>query len=114
MAALLPRGLVVKTTVTFLALLALAIASFALSYVHTGALFAGANLVVALAIAAAKAVLVIAIFMELWHAKATSVLALGTALAFVSLLVGMTLAEKLTRTPPPLAPASITTHVPAH
>ena len=90
-----------KLVLTFVALLALAATSFALSYAHLGTL----GLVVAMAIAVVKAGLVVAIFMELMHARATSVVAFGTALAFVTLLVGMTIAEKLTRAPPPLAPA---------
>lgn len=68
-------------------------ASFGLSYVSLGA----AAIPVALAIAVVKAVLVVLFFMELVHERASIRLTLVTALALVTILVGLTVADVLTR-----------------
>jgi cytochrome c oxidase subunit IV len=99
--------MIIKLTINFAALIALALLSFLLSFAHFGA----AGLWIALAIALAKAVLVVLVFMEIAHGKATSVLAFLAALSFVALFIGMTVAEKLTRASPPLSPPTSSMHV---
>ena len=91
-----PR-VVVRTGAALFALWAL---SFALSYVHLGA----AALPVAIAIAAVKAALVVAFFMELLHGSLSMKLTLLAAGALLALLIGLMVADIVTREPPPLAP----------
>ncbi len=84
-------------TVAWLALLALAAASFALSSLSLGAAAAP----VALAIAAVKAAVIALVFMELVAARYTHRAVLAVAVGFVALLVGLVLFDVRTRTPPP-------------
>jgi cytochrome c oxidase subunit IV len=88
------------TFLTLLALLGLTAASFAMSYVHLGAL----NIPVALAIAAVKATLVITIFMELAVEKFSVKVSLIMGFVFVALLIGLMVADVVTRAAPPLLP----------
>lgn len=81
------------------ALLVLAAVSFALSYVGLGA----ASLPVALAIAVSKALLVLAVFMELKDEPASAKWAIFTAILLISILVLFAVLDVATRTPPPLA-----------
>ena len=82
------------------ALMALWILSFALSYVHLGA----AALPVAIGIAAVKAALVVAFFMELVHASLSMKLTLLAAAGLLATLIGLLVADIATREPPPLVP----------
>jgi cytochrome c oxidase subunit 4 len=88
------------TLLTFLALLGLTAASYAISYVHLGAL----NVPVALFIAVVKATLVVSIFMELAVEKFTVKLSLVMGFVFVVLLIGLMVADVATRASPPLLP----------
>jgi cytochrome c oxidase subunit 4 len=88
------------TFVTLLALLGLTAASFALSYVHLGAL----NIPVALVIASVKAALVVTIFMELAIEKVSVKLSLVMGFVFVILLIGLMVADVATRASAPLLP----------
>jgi cytochrome c oxidase subunit 4 len=90
------------TWVAGAALIALWAASFALSYVNLGA----AALPVAIAIAAAKALLVFSIFMELVLEPVSVKLALAAALSMIALLVGLMATDVATRPSPPLLPTS--------
>lgn len=85
---------------TWLALLVLAGASFALSYAHLG----GAGVPVALGIAAVKATLVVLVFMELSSEPFTVRITLVAGVLFVLLLLGFTVGDVLTRPSPPLLP----------
>jgi cytochrome c oxidase subunit 4 len=85
---------------TGIALLALWAASFGLSYVSLG----DASLVVALAIAAVKAGLVAMFFMELLHESFSMKLAILSAGALLALLIGLMIADIVTRDTPPLLP----------
>jgi cytochrome c oxidase subunit 4 len=85
----------------WLALMALAAASFGLSFVDLG----GATVPVALTIATLKALLVALFFMELLDQRFTNRAVLIAALAFVVLLASLMGADVLTRDPPPLQPA---------
>lgn len=85
---------------TWVALLVLAAASFALSFVHLGQL----ALPVALLIALAKAALVVMVFMELIAQPFTNRVVLVTAVAFVVLLAGLVAADVATRAREPLRP----------
>jgi cytochrome c oxidase subunit IV len=78
---------------TGIALLAAWAASFALSYVALGA----AAIPLALGIAAVKALLVLVFFMELAHERASIRLTLISAFALLSILLGLTVADVLTR-----------------
>jgi cytochrome c oxidase subunit 4 len=89
-----------KVLATGVGLLLLAGVSFALSFVHLGRL----ALPIALAIAALKAGLVIAIFMELSEERSSIRLAALAAILTLSLLVSLTAADVLTRERPPLLP----------
>ena len=82
------------------ALIALWLLSFALSYVHLGA----AALPVAIGIAAVKAALVAAFFMELLHGSLSMKLAMLSAAALLATLIGLLVADIVTREPPPLVP----------
>jgi cytochrome c oxidase subunit 4 len=88
------------TLLTLLALLGLTAASFAISYVHLGAL----NIPVALAIACVKAALVVTVFMELAVEKLSVKLSLVMGFVFVVLLVGLMVADVATRAAAPLLP----------
>ncbi len=57
------------------------------------------HLLVALAIAASKATLVLLFFMHLWEQRGAVRLVLGSALVFVALLIGLTVADNATRFP---------------
>ncbi|MBX3206298.1 MAG: cytochrome C oxidase subunit IV family protein [Labilithrix sp.] len=85
---------------TAVALFVLWAASFALSYAHLGA----ASLLVALAIAAAKAALVVMFFMELVSESLSMKLTLAAAGGLLAILVGLMAADVATREPPPLLP----------
>jgi cytochrome c oxidase subunit 4 len=84
---------------TGLALLALWGASWGLSYVDLGR----ASLVIAIAIAAAKAVLVALFFMELVKESFSIRATIATACTLATLLLGLMVADVLTRDPGPLA-----------
>jgi caa(3)-type oxidase subunit IV len=88
------------TLLTLLALLGLTATSFAISYVHLGAL----NIPVALAIACVKAALVVTVFMELAVEKLSVKLSLVMGFVFVVLLVGLMVADVATRAAAPLLP----------
>jgi cytochrome c oxidase subunit 4 len=75
------------------ALIALWVLSWALSYVSLGAW----SLVVALVIAAAKALLVALFFMELVVEKPSFNLAIGAALVLTAILIALTVADVATR-----------------
>jgi cytochrome c oxidase subunit 4 len=81
-------------------LLALAAASYGLSFVHSGAW----GLPLALGIAALKAGIVISVFMELRREAASVQLAAATALLMMLLLVALTAADVATRTGPTVLP----------
>jgi cytochrome c oxidase subunit 4 len=81
-------------------LLLLAGGSFWLSFLHLGQ----AALPVALGIAALKAALVVLVFMELAKERASLQLAALSAIVMLLLLVGLTVADVLTRETPPLLP----------
>lgn len=83
---------------TFVALMALALLSFLLSFAHLGRLAAP----VALFIAVVKAALVGLFFMELVAEKFTIRLVIVTAFAWVFLLIGFMVADIRTRTIPPI------------
>jgi cytochrome c oxidase subunit IV len=85
---------------TWVSLVALAAASFALSFAHLGSL----NVPVALLIAAAKAALVALVFMELAVERLSIRLISGTAVAFIAILLFFVLADLHTRPAPPLVP----------
>lgn len=57
------------------------------------------HLLVALAIAGAKALLVVLFFMHLWDHRGPSRLVLATSLVFVALLIGLVVADNATRFP---------------
>jgi cytochrome c oxidase subunit 4 len=82
------------------ALLALWGASWGLSYVELG----GWSLPIALAIAAAKAAIVVLVFMEIALEKASIHATLATGLAMIAVLVFFMLADVRTRASPPLLP----------
>jgi cytochrome c oxidase subunit 4 len=88
------------TLLTLLALLGLTALSFALSYVHLGAL----NIPVAIAIAAVKATLVVTVFMELAVEKFTVKVSLIMGFVFAALLIGLMVADVVTRADAPLLP----------
>jgi cytochrome c oxidase subunit 4 len=89
-----------KTTLTGIALLALWAASWGMSSVDLGSW----SFAIALVIAAAKAALVIFVFMEL-ATEATSVHAtLAAAIAMVAILLVFIVADVKTREAPPLLP----------
>jgi cytochrome c oxidase subunit 4 len=81
-------------------LLLLAGTSFWLSFLRLGA----AALPVALGIAALKAAIVVVLFMELAKERASLQLAALSAIVMLLLLVGLTVADVLTREVPPLLP----------
>ncbi len=79
--------------VAFGALLALAAASFALSYAHLGRFVTP----VALAVAFAKAAIVLAVFMELSRESASIRLAVAAAGLLVALLIAFVVGDVATR-----------------
>jgi cytochrome c oxidase subunit 4 len=83
---------------TLLGLLVLAGASLAFRFAHLGAF----GVAVALGIAAAKAALVALFFMEIGGEKASVKVAFVSGLALVALLLSLTVADVVTRAPPPL------------
>ncbi len=85
---------------TWVALVALAAVSLALSYAHLGTY----NVPVALAIAALKAALVAVVFMELAVERLSVRLVFGAAFGFIAILVFFVLADLHTRPEPPLVP----------
>ena len=88
------------TFLTWITLLGLTAASYAMSYVHLGAL----NIPVALAIAGIKGTLVVLIFMELAVEKFSVKITLVVSVLFVLLLVGLMVGDVVTRAVPPLLP----------
>src|SRR3954470_12676107 len=80
----------------WIALLALTGTTFGMSKVDLGHHW---NLVVALAIAVAKAALVVLFFMHLWDGKGTNRLVLVVSLFFVLLLIGGVVGDMATRFP---------------
>jgi cytochrome c oxidase subunit 4 len=79
-------------------LLALACTSFGLSFLPLGAL----ALPIALGIAAAKAAIVLVVFMDFAKQSASVKLAALAALLMVALLAGLMVADSATREPSPL------------
>jgi cytochrome c oxidase subunit 4 len=88
------------TFAAWITLLLLTAASFALSYVHLGAL----NIPIAILIAGIKGTLVVLIFMELAVEKFTVKLTLVVSVLFVLLLVTLMAGDVVTRAAPPLLP----------
>jgi cytochrome c oxidase subunit 4 len=86
------------TFATWVALLALTAVSFAVSYVHLGAL----NIPVAILIAGIKGTLVVLIFMELGVEKFSVKITLVVSVLFVLLLVSLMVGDVVTRAAPPL------------
>ncbi len=84
-----------RYVVVWIALLVGTTATFLLSKVHLGPF----HLTVALLIAATKGALVALFFMHLWDQRGVNRLVLLTALVFVSLLIGLTVADSATRWP---------------
>jgi cytochrome c oxidase subunit 4 len=86
------------TFATWIVLLVLTAASFALSYVHLGVL----NIPVAILIAGIKGTLVVMIFMELAVEKFSVKVTLVVSVLFVLLLVVLMVGDVVTRATPPL------------
>jgi cytochrome c oxidase subunit 4 len=84
-------------------LIVLWLLSWGLSYASLGS----ANFVVALAIAGVKAVLVALVFMELATEQFSVQATMLTAIALVSVLIVLTLADVATRAEPPLLPPAL-------
>jgi len=80
-----------KTTLNAIALLALWLASWGLSGVHLGAW----SLAVALAIAAAKAILVVLFFMEVAAEKTTIRAVVATSIVLVGVMLVFTMADAI-------------------
>jgi cytochrome c oxidase subunit 4 len=78
---------------TWIALLALLVATFGLAHVSLGPW----NPVASLAIAAVKALLVACIFMRLWRAPALVVIFATVALVVLAILVGLSFTDYATR-----------------
>lgn len=93
---------------TFLALVVLAASSFGLSYLSLGPF----EMPLALLIGAAKAALVMLVFMELRHTSFVPRLVVVVILAWLTLLIGFMVLDVLTRQDPgvrpPLPPPSAT------
>lgn len=92
----------------FAALVALAAASLGLSYASLGR----AAVAVALIVAAAKAAIVLMVFMELAREPATSRLAVFAAASLLGVLVALVAADVATREPAPMAPPSASAELP--
>ena len=84
-------------------LLALAAGSYGLSFVKLGML----GLPIALAIAACKALTVVFVFMEFAELSASAKLAAGAALLMFLLLLGLMVADVVTRERAPLSPPHV-------
>ncbi len=85
---------------TLLALVLLAALSLGLRFAHLG----GFSYPVALGIALVKALLVVVFFMEIFVEKASVRFAFGAGLALVALLLGLMVADVMTRSASPLTP----------
>lgn len=81
-------------------------ATVALAYVPMGV----GNMVASLGIAAAKAALIMLIYMKLWHGRPLDQLAAGVLLLWLAILVGLTFTDYLTR---PEIQATRATELPA-
>lgn len=92
------HGLPKVVTRTGSALLALWVLSFGLSYAPLGAL----SLPIALAIAVTKAALVVMFFMELVRESLSMKLTLLAAGGLLAILIGLMVADVVTREPTPL------------
>jgi cytochrome c oxidase subunit 4 len=88
---------------TAAALLVLWMASWAMSYVDLGTW----SLVIALGIAAVKAVLVVLFFMEIVLERVSVHATLAAGLAMVTLLIVFMVADVRTRETPPLGPTKV-------
>ncbi|HET7410691.1 MAG TPA: cytochrome C oxidase subunit IV family protein [Pararhizobium sp.] len=75
------------------ALSALLAATVALAYVPMGV----GNLAVSLLIATAKAAIIMLVFMKLWRSQPLVRLAAGTLVLWLSILIGLTFTDYLTR-----------------
>ena len=93
------RGAARGLWVTWLVLMALLAATFALAHVRLGA----GNIVASLAIAATKAALIGLVFMELRRSPALIVLFAGVALLGLALLFGLSGTDYATRVVSPAA-----------
>jgi len=82
--------------VTWIALTALTFATFGLSHLHLGAF----SVVVALAIAVAKSLLVVLFFMHMWDERGTIPLAFGVSFVFIAILIAFTMTDVHGRFPP--------------
>jgi cytochrome c oxidase subunit 4 len=85
-----------RYALVWIALLVFTFLTYGLSRLHIPG---GWGVVVALAIASAKGGLVVLFFMHLWEQSGAQRLILATSLAFVALLVGLTLLDNATRFP---------------
>lgn len=88
------------------ALSALLAATVMLAYVP----MAFGNTLASLGIAAAKAALIMLVYMKLWHGRPLNQLALGTLVLWLSILIGLTFTDYLTR---PTITAGVETKLPA-
>ncbi|ACG72090.1 caa(3)-type oxidase, subunit IV [Anaeromyxobacter sp. K] len=85
-----------RYVVVWIALLVLTVVTYAASRVH---LPGGWHVAVALLIAIAKGALVALFFMHLWDQRGANRLVFVTSLAFVALLIGLTILDNATRFP---------------
>jgi cytochrome c oxidase subunit 4 len=85
-----------RYAIVWIALLFFTFLTYGLSRLHLGG---GWGVVVALAIAATKGALVALFFMHLWDQRGANRLVFLTSLAFVALLVGLTILDNATRFP---------------
>jgi cytochrome c oxidase subunit 4 len=83
----------IRLLAAWIALIVLAAASWAVSYVHLGRW----GLLIALVIALAKALVVLAVFMELARERATTRLVAVTAVLLVAVFIGFVAADPSTR-----------------
>jgi len=86
------------------ALLVLTVVTYSAARVHLPTPW---NVLVALAIAVTKGSLVALFFMHLWDQRGANRLVFLTSLVFVALLVGLTLADNVTRFPLANPPGSV-------
>jgi cytochrome c oxidase subunit 4 len=85
-----------RYAMVWLALLVFTFLTYGLSRLHLGG---GWGVVVALSIACTKGALVALFFMHLWEQTGANRLVFVTSLAFVALLIGLTLLDNATRFP---------------
>ena len=85
-----------RYAVVWIALLFFTFLTYGLSRLHLGG---GWGVVVALSIACTKGALVALFFMHLWEQTGANRLVFVTSLAFVALLIGLTLLDNATRFP---------------